>query len=148
VGGYKPVTRFAIDTRVFVTDSDAADGLDYSIFAIGDRLAGSLRSWRLVGAAYRPLTTSICWESSPTSSASDGRHKEVVLRENRLVGRFANALHYVADTEPGSSGSPVFNSEWRPIALLTGVDLGCRCSTTPGRLSTWKSTKASGSARS
>ncbi|QMU57328.1 MAG: hypothetical protein GKR98_03360 [Boseongicola sp.] len=60
-----------------------------------------------------------------------GRFKEVVLRENRLVNRFEDALHYVADTEPGSSGSPVYNSEWKLIALhhwggpwIDGVDGG------------------------
>jgi endonuclease G len=33
------------------------------------------------------------------------------------VNRLDTVLHYVADTEPGSSGSPVFNNEWRMIAL-------------------------------
>jgi endonuclease G, mitochondrial len=47
----------------------------------------------------------------------DGRLKEVVLRENRLVARLDTVLHYVADTEPGSSGSPVFNNQWQAIAL-------------------------------
>jgi endonuclease G len=48
-----------------------------------------------------------------------GRYKEVVLRENRLVARdeTAQVLHYIADTEPGSSGSPVFNNDWETIAL-------------------------------
>ena len=46
-----------------------------------------------------------------------GRFKEVVLRENRLVARLEDVLHYVADTEPGSSGSPVFNNAWEVIAL-------------------------------
>lgn len=50
-----------------------------------------------------------------------GRLKEIVVRENRLVdlpdaddGRFAL---YEADTEPGSSGSPVFNDDWEVVAL-------------------------------
>lgn len=118
VGNRRSVTRFAIDPAVFVTDPDSQDGLDYAIFTIGERLEGVL-----------PLET-FGW--SGLSDAGDkhmlgefanivqhpsGRFKEVVLRENRLVGRYDNALHYVADTEPGSSGSPVFNSEWRPIAL-------------------------------
>ena len=49
----------------------------------------------------------------------DGRFKELVLRENHLVARdeTLSVLHYVADTEQGSSGSPVFNNEWEPIAL-------------------------------
>ena len=51
-----------------------------------------------------------------------GEMKQIVVRENRLLDlpdkqqldRFA---HYAADTEPGSSGSPVFNDQWDVIAL-------------------------------
>lgn len=46
-----------------------------------------------------------------------GREKEVVLRENKLVDIADPGLHYVTDTEPGSSGSPVFNDQWEVIAL-------------------------------
>ncbi len=50
-----------------------------------------------------------------------GEMKQVIIRENKLVDlppepldRFA---HYEGDTEPGSSGSPVFNDQWEVIAL-------------------------------
>lgn len=61
-----------------------------------------------------------------------GREKEVVLRENRVLdlrtgpthgtdeaGNEAMTpfIHYEADTEKGSSGSPVFNDQWEVIAL-------------------------------
>jgi endonuclease G len=116
VGRPRAVTRFMIDSSVFVTDP--VTGLDYTVLAIGQRLDGEL-----------PLET---FGFSPISDASDkhmlgefanivqhpqGRFKEVVLRENRLVSRSDVALHYLADTERGSSGSPVYNSEWRVIAL-------------------------------
>ncbi len=115
-GRLKTVTRFAIDAALFLTDP--VEGLDFTIFAVGPRFDGP-------GALGE-------FGASPLSDAADkhmlgefanivqhpkGRFKEVVLRENRLVNRFDDALHYVADTEPGSSGSPVYNSEWRLIAL-------------------------------
>ena len=110
------VTRFTLDAGVFVTDP--VSGLDFTIVGIGQRLAGDA-----------PLAS---FGAAPLSAASDkhmlgefanivqhpsGRYKEIVLRENRLVWRMGDALHYVADTQPGSSGSPVFNSQWRVIAL-------------------------------
>lgn len=46
-----------------------------------------------------------------------GQKKQVALRENRIVDLLEHFLHYEADTEPGSSGSPVFNDQWEIVAL-------------------------------
>jgi endonuclease I len=46
-----------------------------------------------------------------------GETKQIVLRSNQLVDLMPNFAHYVTDTEPGSSGSPVYNDQWEPVAL-------------------------------
>lgn len=46
-----------------------------------------------------------------------GEKKQVALRENRVVDLLDSFLHYEADTEPGSSGSPVFNDRWQVVSL-------------------------------
>jgi len=46
-----------------------------------------------------------------------GEKKQVSLRENRIVDLPDAFMHYEADTEPGSSGSPVFNDQWEVVAL-------------------------------
>jgi endonuclease G len=46
-----------------------------------------------------------------------GEKKQVALRDNRVVDVFDLFVHYEADTEPGSSGSPVFNDQWELVAL-------------------------------
>ncbi len=46
-----------------------------------------------------------------------GRPKEVVLQDNRVLRADNVVLQYSCDTEPGSSGSPVFNNQWRLVAL-------------------------------
>jgi endonuclease G, mitochondrial len=46
-----------------------------------------------------------------------GNKKQVALRENRIVDLLDAFVHYEADTEPGSSGSPVFNDQWEIVAL-------------------------------
>lgn len=46
-----------------------------------------------------------------------GGVKCLVLRENKVTDIFDDFIHYVTDTEPGSSGSPVFNDQWQVVAL-------------------------------
>ena len=115
-GAVREPTRFSIDTSFFITHP--ITGLDYTVFAVGAKWDGPE-----VLTAYRcaPLSDAadkhMIGEFANIIQHPQGRFKEVVLRENRLVNRFDDALHYLADTERGSSGSPVFNSEWQMIAL-------------------------------
>ncbi|MEV6339640.1 DNA/RNA non-specific endonuclease [Nocardia vinacea] len=115
-GRPRPVTRYAIDTSVFVTDD--VEGLDFTIVAVGARIDGDRD---LTEFGFVPLSDSsekhMLGEFANIVQHPMGRLKEVVLRENRLVARLDEVLHYVADTEPGSSGSPAFNSDWQVIAL-------------------------------
>ncbi|MEO3867483.1 DNA/RNA non-specific endonuclease [Nonomuraea sp. B12E4] len=46
-----------------------------------------------------------------------GDKKQIALRENRIVDVEDLFLHYATDTDPGSSGSPVFNDQWEIVAL-------------------------------
>jgi V8-like Glu-specific endopeptidase len=48
-----------------------------------------------------------------------GGTKQIALTANKIIGidRDRHKLFYQTDTEPGSSGSPVFNNEWKVIAL-------------------------------
>ena len=47
----------------------------------------------------------------------NGRRKEVVLQDNKVERVKKTLLLYRADTQPGSSGSPVFNNGWELVAL-------------------------------
>jgi endonuclease G len=110
-------TVFALDPDlVFLTDP--VTGLDFTLVGVGERLAG-VRD--LASYGFCPLSDAsdkhAIGEVVNIVQHPQGRYKEVVLRENRLVARAPEALHYVADTEPGSSGSPVFNNQWQPVAL-------------------------------
>jgi len=47
-----------------------------------------------------------------------GRDLEIALQDNHLVAYNERLLHYRTPTEPGNSGSPVFEPEdWRVVAL-------------------------------
>jgi hypothetical protein len=46
-----------------------------------------------------------------------GNRKQVALQDNTLSNIFTNHIRYTSDTEPGSSGSPVFDNRWDLLAL-------------------------------
>ena len=46
-----------------------------------------------------------------------GKGLSLSMQDNRVVDSKKPKLHYRAPTEPGSSGSPVFNKDWELVAL-------------------------------
>ncbi|MGD1838143.1 MAG: trypsin-like serine peptidase [Nitrososphaeraceae archaeon] len=46
-----------------------------------------------------------------------GEMKSITMRENRVVDIFDDFVHSLADTERGSSGSPVHNDQWEVVSL-------------------------------
>ena len=47
----------------------------------------------------------------------NGQPKQLALRDNQVVDLLPDFLHYRADTQPGSSGAPVFNDQWELVGL-------------------------------
>jgi V8-like Glu-specific endopeptidase len=92
---------------LFVTNADldftfcGVRGLDY-LGAIGlDRNSRNIATSETVNIIQHPR----------------GRPKEVAMRDNRVVKADGVVIHYECSTEPGSSGSPVFNNRWETVAL-------------------------------
>ncbi|MBW4527750.1 MAG: trypsin-like peptidase domain-containing protein [Phormidium tanganyikae FI6-MK23] len=50
-----------------------------------------------------------------------GRKKEIVLQDNAVDKLSTNNIDYKADTDYGSSGSPVFDMNWKLVALTKRV---------------------------
>lgn len=113
----KPVSRFSLDADTFFLSSPESE-LDFTIIAIGKKINGQRD---LSDFGYCPLLDSddkhVLSEFVNIIQHPGGDYKQIVIRENRIVTRLENFLHYVADTEEGSSGSPVFNDQWEVIAL-------------------------------
>jgi endonuclease G len=98
--------------------TDDIEKLDFTLVAIGKKRSGS---GDIKKYSYCSLSNAkdkhALGEVANIIQHPQGRFKELVLRENRLAHRTDAMLHYIADTEGGSSGSPVFNNEWQVIAL-------------------------------
>ena len=113
-GGFAARAEFRFDPdRLFV--SSPAEALDYTFVWID-------------GAPHERFGHIPFWRGSfigvPNEDANiihhpDGVPKRVSLRNNRVVSLGLDDVltHYVADTEPGSSGAPVFNNAWKLFAL-------------------------------
>ncbi|WP_405426630.1 trypsin-like serine peptidase [Streptomyces erythrochromogenes] len=107
--------RFTFDPDAFFT---ADRHLDYALVAVvpaaDGALAGEKFGWNRLSVQQGKLV-----QNEPVNVIGHpmGRFKEIALRDNALVQRLDDFLHYRTDTEPGNSGSPVFNDQWEVVAL-------------------------------
>lgn len=115
-GTPKPAVTFRLaPEQAFCAD----EALDYAIVAVQP---SSLDGKPLARYGFCPLL-------SPSGKALEtewvniiqhprGNSKQVTIRENQISKtRGADFIHYLADTDPGSSGAPVFNDQWLVVAL-------------------------------
>ncbi|MCX5262310.1 serine protease [Streptomyces canus] len=107
--------RFELDPVTFFA---ADDHLDYALVAVAPaadgRLAGDVFGWQQLS---RQLGKVVVGEPVNIIGHPEGRPKEIAFRSNTVQARLEDFLHYTTDTEPGSSGSPVFNDQWEVVAL-------------------------------
>ncbi|MDL9935955.1 serine protease [Gordonia sp. ABSL1-1] len=107
-----PVQSFDLDPdTLYLADKD----LDFALVVV----TGSPE--QLAPFGFNRLTdaqgTVVIGEFTTIVQHPGGGKKMVSLRENKLVDILERYLHYSTDTEPGSSGSPVFNDQWEVVAL-------------------------------
>lgn len=112
----RPETPSAFDLdpgTLFLTDA----GIDASLVAVAPArgvVAGDRYGWNRL---LRQQGKIVIGEAANVIGHPSGRRKEIAVRNNRLLDQLPDFLHYEADTEPGNSGSPVFNDQWEVVAL-------------------------------
>lgn len=100
--------------RLFITDKE----LDYSVVAIQETALSGARVSDFGHLPLLPMPGKILeGEYVSIIQHPQGGPKAVTLRENEVKFISGHFVHYVSDTEPGSSGSPVFNDQWIVSAL-------------------------------
>jgi len=90
--------------------------LDCSVVRIGpDNSLPPLESWGTLALTAGPppgVNEHVTIIQHPGGGA-----KQIALTANQVVNVFEHRLQYTTDTLPGSSGSPVFNDDWKVVAL-------------------------------
>ncbi|WP_310887569.1 serine protease [Streptomyces sp. ZS0098] len=92
--------------------------LDYALVAVSPgpdgKPPGETFGWNRLSAQLGKL---VIGEPVNVIGHPMGRLKEIAVRDNALQVRLDDFIHYRTDTEPGNSGSPVFNDQWEVVAL-------------------------------
>lgn len=114
-GAALPSTVFALEPGdFFLTD----EKLDYTLVAVRPV---SLNELPLSEFGFNRLDEAqgkvLLGEYVNIIQHPNGEPKQLALRENQVVDLLDTFLHYLTDTAPGSSGSPVFNDQWEVVAL-------------------------------
>ena len=101
-------------SEFFITDKN----LDFTLVAVAEK---STDGKLLKEFGFNPGSLDddpiLVAESVNIVQHPSGRPKQIALRENTVTRMLTDFIHYQADTEPGSSGSPVFNDQWDLVAL-------------------------------
>jgi endonuclease G, mitochondrial len=114
-GAALPSVIFALDPAAFfVTDAR----LDYTLVAVRpESLAGMPLSEFGFNHLIEAQGKVLIGEYVNIIQHPNGEPKQLALRENQVVDLLTHFCHYLTDTAPGSSGSPVYNDQWEVVAL-------------------------------
>jgi len=118
--GFGPTQLFRLLPGEFFLTSVTRDdlNLDYTIVAVEPV---NSQGEKLAGRGSIPLVSNLAeltvLEWANIIQHPGGDPQQVALRDNNVVKSLDNFIHYEADTQPGSSGSPVFNDQWQLVAL-------------------------------
>lgn len=111
----RPTYSYRLDPEaLFVTDKE----LDFTVVAVKDNPATGKNLSEFGHLDMIPEAGKILeGEYVSVIQHPRGGPKAVTLRENQVQSVHGDFIHYLTDTEPGSSGSPVFNDQWKVVAL-------------------------------
>lgn len=120
VGAAKPVETYELNPdRFFISDKD----FDFTIVAVHSR---SQNGRSISDFGFLPLIAGegkiLIGRPVNLIQHPNGGTKSVVVHDSRFMylendGAVDRYCWYSSDTEPGSSGSPVFNNRWEVVAL-------------------------------
>lgn len=112
-GDMLSVQSYRLDIAVFVTSP--FDKLDCTICGIAANDGPPLSAWAFLELETRRKAE--LGEHVTIIQHPKGGVKQIALTANQVVNVFEQRIQYTTDTMPGSSGSPVFDDNWKVIAI-------------------------------
>lgn len=113
-GNAEPVKTYTLDTSVFVNNYyKTPDTLDYTLVKVNDH-DGELAEW-----GHLEIEKFLDPQQDGRVNIiqhPEGKSMKIALPD-KIISMWKQFLFYIADTKGGSSGSPVFNQDWKVIAL-------------------------------
>jgi endonuclease G len=109
--------------EIFFTDSN----LDFTLVAVAPFSEGGVSIERFGRLPLLPISgKAVEGEWVSIVQHPNGQPKQIAIRASEIIGLNARTvpglnlehfIHYSTDTDPGSSGAPVFNDQWQVVAL-------------------------------
>jgi len=112
-GNAKSRISYELDHTDFVTSS--SNELDFARIKVFNRVDAPLSQWGYVDFDLEAIPT--VGDAVTIVQHPKGEDKQIALNSNDVLGQLNQHLFYMTDTEPGSSGSPVFNKDWKVVAI-------------------------------
>ncbi|MEY3053037.1 MAG: hypothetical protein RLY31_2822 [Bacteroidota bacterium] len=113
-GQRKKRYQYRFDPDSFLTND--SDKLDYTRVKVLTKPEGvPLSEWGTLRLA--PDAVPVPGDPVNIIQHPNGDVKQIALTANEVLGIWNSYVFYAADTEPGSSGSPVFNQSWQVVAV-------------------------------
>ena len=106
-------TSYMLDVSTFI--GSPPDQLDFTYIKVIDNPSNPLSNWGYV--EIDPTAIPVNGDSTTILHYPKGGDLRLSTHDSHVVGIWNQFLFYETDTEPGSSGSPIFNLDWKVIAL-------------------------------
>ena len=107
-GELEPVRRFTCDPAIYRSVGE----LDYTIVRVNGTPGDLFGFVDLARRADPTVNDFVSVIQHP-----QGGPKKIAFTDNKVSAVFGDLVQYSTDTEPGSSGSPVFNQDWEIVGL-------------------------------
>lgn len=112
-GNAKPLSEYKLDASDFKTSP--VEAFDFTRVKVLDSGNVRLGNWGYL--EFETGNAPAAGQGVTIIQHPKGGEKRIALRANEVLGQQDQHLYYTTDTEPGSSGSPVFNQDWKVVAL-------------------------------